>query len=120
VEPTESAARDATPAVEPRRARVADARSFFQRAQPSTNVEAAVVAAYYVSEIATGDENSETITKVLLEEVLRKARWKLPPRPDQVLVDAHAAGYLDRHARGQYKINNTGHNFVVHTLDADD
>jgi hypothetical protein len=102
------------PTVEP--PRTSDPRTFFGERKPSTHVENAVVAAYYLAELAPEDERSDTITTAQLQAVLRKAGRKLPTRPAQVLVDAHRAGYLDRAAHGRYAINNVGHNLVVHTL----
>lgn len=66
--------------------------------------------------IAPAGERSSTIGKDQLEAVFKEARWKLPSRIDQTLVDAAGAGYLKRVETGRYEISNVGHNLVIHTL----
>jgi len=93
-----------------------NARDYFEDRAPTNNREATAVAAHYLREIAPNDERSDTITKDQLLSVFREARWQLPPRPEQLLVDSATAGYLKRVARGKYELTNVGHNLVVHTL----
>jgi hypothetical protein len=91
-------------------------REFFEQKRPSTMVEAAVVATYYLKELATGDQQADTIDKDSLVEIFRLAGRKLPSRPNQLLVDAFKAGFLNRVKAGAYELSNVGHNLVVHTL----
>ena len=92
------------------------ALQFFQDRSPTNNREATAVAAFYLAEKAPEKDRSSTITKDLLGDVFRQAQWKLPKRPEQSLVDAASAGYLNRVEVGVYELSNTGHNLVVHTL----
>jgi hypothetical protein len=107
------------PAAEPSRPRQVDARSFFNQKQPSTQSEAIAVAAFYLSELAPGEARSGTITKEQASDVFRQARFPLPKRIDQVLVNTLRAGYLNRVSAGEYKLSPVGYNLVEHTLGSD-
>jgi hypothetical protein len=48
--------------------------------------------------------------------VFSQARYPLPKRTDQVLVNAQSAGYLNRVAPGEYALSTVGFNLVEHTL----
>lgn len=98
--------------------RLPDARSFFAQHPPTNNREATAVAAYYLKNIAPQAERTAVLGKDQLESVFKEAKWKLPTRIDQTLVDAAGAGYLKRVETGRYEISNVGHNLVVHTLGA--
>jgi hypothetical protein len=93
-----------------------DARSFFQEKAPSSQSEAIAVAAYYLSELAPPDMESTTIDTEKALEVFRQAKFPLPKRTAQVLVNAQNAGYLARVGSGEYKLNPVGFNLVEHTL----
>ena len=95
-----------------------DARSFFQEKSPSTQVEAVSVAAYYLAELSPQEKRSSSITTALAQEVFRQAKYPLPKRLDQVLVNAHRAGYLDRVGSGEYSLSPVGWNLVEHSLGA--
>jgi len=110
-------AEEASPAPEPLHEHLAtNPRELFAQKRPSTMTEAAVVATYYLTEIAPGDDRLESIDKQGLEEVFRLAGRRLPSRSDQLLVDTYKAGFLNRVGTGKYALNNVGHNLVVHTL----
>jgi hypothetical protein len=104
---------------EPQRARQVDARAFFIEKSPSTQVEAIAVAAFYISELAPGEMRSGTINKEAAREVFRQARFPLPKRLDQVLVNTQKAGYLSRVKAGEYTLSPVGFNLVEHTLGTD-
>ncbi|MYA86674.1 MAG: hypothetical protein F4Y12_13950 [Acidimicrobiaceae bacterium] len=93
-----------------------DALTFFRERSPTNNREATAVAAFYLAEKAPAKDRSRTITKELLGDVFREARWRLPARLGATLGDTMAAGYLNRIEAGVYELSNTGHNLVVHTL----
>ena len=95
-----------------------DALTFFRERSPTNNREATAVAAFYLAEKAPAKDRSPTITKEQLGDVFREARWKLPARLGQTLIDTMAAGYLNRTEAAVYELSNTGHNLVVHTLGA--
>jgi hypothetical protein len=96
--------------------RPVDARTFFMSKDPSTQKEAVTVAAFYLSELAPADMRSPTIDARKAQEVFRHAKRRLPKAMRQLLIDASKAGYLDRVASGEYKLNPVGFNLVEHTL----
>jgi hypothetical protein len=96
-----------------------DARSFFAEKTPSTQAEAIAVAAFYLSELAPGEMRSGTIDKERARDIFRQARFPLPKRIDQVLVNTQKAGYLNRVSAGEYKLSPVGYNLVEHTLGSD-
>jgi hypothetical protein len=96
--------------------RAVDARTFFAQKDPSTQKEAIAVAAFYLTELAPEDMRSPTIDEAKASEVFRHAKRKLPKVMSQALVDASKTGYLDRVARGEYKLSPVGFNLVEHTL----
>lgn len=110
--PREAEAVDASP---PRRGQV-DARSFFQEKSPSSQSEAITVAAYYLTELAPPDVRAPAIDAKHATDVFRQARYPLPKRVAQVLVNAQNAGYLVRVGPGEYKLSPVGFNLVEHTL----
>lgn len=104
------------PEVPERRRGQVDARSFFQEKAPSSQSEAISVAAYYAMELAPPDMRAPAIDKKRATEIFRQARYPLPKRTDQVLVNALHAGYLQRVGPGEYKLSPVGFNLVEHTL----
>lgn len=107
------------PVAEPPRPRLVDARSFFAEKSPSTQAEAIAVAAFYLSELAPEDMRSPTINKEQATDIFRQARFKLPKRVEQVLVNTQTAGYVNRVGVGEYKLSTVGYNLVEHTLGSD-
>jgi hypothetical protein len=104
----------ASPTTEPQRPRQLDARSFFTEKSPSTQSEAIAVAAFYLSELAPGEIRSGTIDKERASDIFRQARFPLPKRIDQVLVNTQRAGYLNRVSAGEYTLSPVGYNLVEH------
>jgi hypothetical protein len=104
---------------EPARPRRMDALSLFQEKAPSTQAEAVAVAAYYLSELAPAEMRSGTIDAKQATDVFRQARYRLPKRISQVLVNTQKAGYLTRVSAGEYKLSPVGFNLVEHTLGTD-
>jgi hypothetical protein len=93
-----------------------DIRSLREAKQPSSAVEMAAVVAYYVAEVAPADERKEAVTTADLEKYFKQANYRLPTRIATTLNSAAAAGYLDRAARGEYRLNPVGFNLVTQTL----
>lgn len=92
-----------------------DIRQFFAEKQPSSDVEAAAVAAYYYQYLA--DERQETIDPATLKEAFRLAKRPLPAKTIFTLVNARNAGYLDSGGEaGHFRLNSVGYNLVEHTL----
>lgn len=95
-----------------------DIKSFKELKNPSSARQMACVAAYYLAEIATGDEHKEVITRADVEKYFKQARFPLPHKLEQLLVDCKGSGYFDSPSRGEYKLTRVGHNLVAHQLPA--
>lgn len=114
-----TAARATSATTEVQRPRQVDARAFFAEKSPSTQAEAIAVAAFYLSELAPGEARVGTINKERARDIFRQARYPLPKRIDQVLVNTLKAGYINRVSAGEYKLSTVGFNLVEHTLGSD-
>ena len=62
---------------------------------------------------------SGTINKEAARDIFRQARFPLPKRIDQVLVNTQKAGYVNRVGTGEYTLSPVGYNLVEHTLGSD-
>jgi hypothetical protein len=93
-----------------------DIRSFKESKAPNSARQMACVVAYYLSEIAEGEEKSEVVTNALLDKYFKQARFPMPKAFEQVLPDAKSAGYFEGAGRGEYRLNRVGYNLVAHQL----
>lgn len=93
-----------------------DIKSFKEQKNPTSARQMACVVAFYLNEIAQGDEKSDIVTITLLEKYFKQARFPMPNKLEQLLVDAKAGGYFDTAARGEYKLTRVGYNLVAHQL----
>jgi hypothetical protein len=93
-----------------------DIRSFFEEKNPSSDVEAAAVAAYYYQHLAPEGERQDFVDSALLQRAFQLARRPLPKRAIYTLQNARNAGYLDSRGDGQYRLNAVGYNLVEHGL----
>jgi hypothetical protein len=113
IPPADASASEAPPSVE---SQITDIRSLREEKQPSTAMEMAAVVAYYLSEAAPPYERRELVTTADIERYFKQAQYRLPSRLDMVLSNATAAGYFDRAARGEFRLNPVGFNLVTQTL----
>lgn len=95
-----------------------DIRKFKEEKNPKSARQMACVVAYYLQELAPLNERKDTISTEDLEKYFKQAKYPLPEKIAQVLVDAKGGGYLDSPVRGQYKLNAVGYNLVAHNLPA--
>ncbi|MET4038849.1 hypothetical protein [Bradyrhizobium sp. RT6a] len=95
-----------------------DIKSFKELKNPSSARQMACVVAYYLAEIATGNERKEVITIEDIERYFKQGRFALPTKLEQLLIDCRGAGYFESAARGEYKLTRVGHNLVAHQLPA--
>jgi hypothetical protein len=102
--------------VQPEARSVTDVRSFAQQKAPTSAVERTVLVAYYLSELAPVAERRNYIEKEDLLKYFKQAGFPLPKRPEQTLVDAKRAGYLDSAGEGKYRLNAVGHNLIALNL----
>lgn len=108
----------AVPALGPSpRAGDVDIRSFFREKNPSSDVEATAVAAYYYKYLAPPEDRKEAIDAQALQEAFRQGGRPLPARAIYTLVNARNAGYVDSTGEtGFYRLNPVGFNLVEHAL----
>ncbi len=94
-----------------------DIRSFFSEKQPSSDVEAAAVAAYYYQYLAPDQQRRDSIDSTALQEAFRHAKRPLPAKTIYTLQNARGAGYLDSTGEtGRFRLNPVGYNLVEHSL----
>jgi hypothetical protein len=85
--------------------------------QPSSDIEAAAVAAYFNQYLAPEANRRETIDSAALKEAFRQVHRPLPARTIYTLTNARNAGYLDSVGEGgQFRLNAVGYNLVEHGL----
>lgn len=95
-----------------------DIKSFKELKNPTSARQMACVVAYYLAEIAEGDERKDTVTSADIEKYFKQARFQLPTKLEQLLIDCKGSGYFDAASRGEYKLTRVGHNLVAHQLSA--
>jgi hypothetical protein len=95
-----------------------DIKTFKELKNPSSARQMACVVAYYLTEIATGEERKEVVRTDDIEKYFKQGRFALPNKLEQLLIDCRAAGYFENAARGEYKLTRVGHNLVAHQLPA--
>jgi hypothetical protein len=95
-----------------------DIKTFKELKNPSSARQMACVVAYYLAEIATGDEHKGVVTVDDMEKYFKQGRFALPAKLEQLLIDCRGAGYFETSARGEYKLTRVGHNLVAHQLPA--
>jgi hypothetical protein len=105
-----------TSIVQPESRSVTDIRSLAQQKAPTSAVERTVFVAYYLSEVAPETERKDYIGKEELIKYFKQAGFPLPKRPEQTLVNAKHAGYLDSVGEGKYRLNPVGHNLIAFNL----
>jgi hypothetical protein len=84
--------------------------------QPESSNQMAALVAYYLSEIADGEERKDAVNAADLEKYFKQAGFKLPKSLPQTLPNATAAGYFDPAGSGLYRLNAVGYNLVAHGL----
>lgn len=97
---------------------IKDIRSLKDEKKPASAIQMACLVAYYLSELAVGDEKSETVSTTDLDKYFKQANFKLPSDIKQVLKNAKKAGYFESAERGKYRLNAVGYNLVTHGLPA--
>ena len=97
----------------------ANIKLFISEKDPKSENQFAAAVAYYYQFEAPEKEKKETITRDDLLEACRQAGRPRLNNPAQTLVNAHAAGLLDKgKEKGTYSINTVGENLVAMTLPA--
>jgi len=91
-------------------------RDLKEQKLPEKSSQMAALVAYYLAEIAEGDERKDVINTADIVRYFKQAGFKLPPAPAQTLPKAAAAGYLDAVGSGMFKLSPAGYKLVVHGL----
>lgn len=95
---------------------VAHIKDLRDEKRPGSNVEMAVLVAYYLSELAEASKRRETVSAQDLDTYFKIAGHPKPAAFKDVLRAAKNGGYMDSSGHGQYKLNAVGYNLAVHTL----
>lgn len=98
------------------RPRPKDIRSFVAEKQPKSDIHFVTVVAYYHRFIAPEEARKEAITSDDLQAAARLAGHPVFKAPSVTLNNAVQQGYIDRPARGEYRLNAVGENLVAMTL----
>jgi hypothetical protein len=96
--------------------RVPSIRDLKEEKKPTSSNQMAAIVAYYLSEVAEGEDQKKAINSADIERYFKQAGFKLPASPPQTLPNAAAAGYFDSVGVGLYKLNPVGYNLVAHAL----
>lgn len=70
-------------------------RSLKEEKRPDTAIQMAALVAYYLKEIASGEERKESIDVKDIEKYFVQANFPLPKIPVTALTNAKSAGYLE-------------------------
>lgn len=93
-----------------------DIKELREQKNPSSANEMAAVVAFYLSEIATGDERRSDVDLEDMVKYFKQAKFPLPKKPQFLLTNTKNAGYFDSSERGKFKLNPVGYNLVAHNL----
>ena len=91
-------------------------RDLREEKKPESSNQMAALVAYYLSEIAGGEEYKDAVNAADLERYFKQAGFKLPKSLPSTLPNATAAGYFDPAGNGLYRLNAVGYNLVAHGL----
>lgn len=95
---------------------VDDIRTLTAKKQPRSANEMVALIAYYLSEVAEGNDASNSVNVETVRKYFKMAGFPMPRVLKNALTNAAAAGYLENISRGEYRLNPVGYNLVVHGL----
>lgn len=93
-----------------------DIRALKDEKRPRSDIEMAVLVAYYLAEVAPEPERKESIEEEDVKRYFKQAHHRLPAQAAMTLNNAKNAGYLNGLGKGKFGLNPVGHNLIVHTL----
>jgi hypothetical protein len=97
-----------------------DIRTLAEQKRPRSAIEMAALVAYYLSEVAGGNDRKEAVTTDDLRKYFKQANFPLPGAIRYTLGNASAAGFFESAGRGEYRLTAVGHNLITHVLPASD
>ena len=106
----------AMPSEPAHRVAVQSIRDLKEQKLPEKSSQMAALVAYYLAEIAEGDERKDVINTADIVRYFKQAGYKLPQAPAQTLPKAESAGYLDGVGNGMFKLTPAGYKLVAHGL----
>lgn len=115
LQPATYAVEAAFPPERPSPAVTVDIRTLAEQKKPKTVNEKVAVLAYYLKNLAPGEERRDYITSEDISNYFPQADFELPVAR-MALSNAKNAGYLVALGNGQYRLNPVGHNLVTHKL----
>lgn len=89
---------------------------FKDQKQPKSDMEMAVLVAYYLQYVAPTEEKKLVVSNEDLDTYFKIANYPIPGGMIHLLKNTKNAGYLDQAAHGQYKLNAVGYNLVKHNM----
>ena len=98
---------------------ITDIRTFADRKKPKLIVEQVAFVAFYLLEYANDSEKTQEFGPEHIKKYFIQARFlSLSTRRklNIALINTKKAGYIDKVARGKYKLNSVGYNLVKDTL----
>lgn len=98
------------------RTRAKDIRTFVAEKQPRSDIHFVAVVAYYQRFLAPEPDRKDSIKSDDLQTAARLSNRAVFKKPTTTLNNAVRLGYLDRGARGEYRLNAVGENLVAMTL----
>lgn len=104
------------PSMDERPRDLTDIRLLKEQKKPKSAPQMAAIVAYYLKELAAEGERRDTIKTQDLETYFKQARYELPKKLEQVLVDSKRAGYVESVSRGEYRLTRVGYNLVAHRM----
>jgi hypothetical protein len=91
--------------------------AFYRQKKPESDLQfAAIVAYFYRFEVPEAQRLDSIDADVLMKEARAIKDRKRPASPQQTLVNAKNAGYLEAVGNGNYKLTAVGENLVAVTL----
>ena len=93
-----------------------DIRLLKEQKSPRSANEMAALVAFYLAELAPAAEQKAVVDPADIEKYFKQARFPLPKKLAQTLLNAKDAGYFDSAGAGRYRLNAVGHNLVTHSL----
>lgn len=93
-----------------------DVRALKEQKDPKSATQMAAIVGYYLKELAPDGERKDTVKTPDLEKYFKEAKYELPKKLEQVLIDSKRAGYFEVVSRGEYRLTRVGYNLVAHRL----
>lgn len=98
---------------------IKDIRTFAELKKPKSIPEQVAVVAFYLLEYANKSERIQEFTSEYVKKYFTQARFlslSTRKKENMALINTEKAGYIDKVARGKYKLNSKGFDLVKNLL----